>query len=530
VHAPADAQRVTIKIDVPKPGASSSKRHGLYVSPATTQMAIDIRQGGTSITGYPTTVALTPTSGGCTSSLASTTCQLVVSLGPGSYVGTFTTEDAGGTALSTAQSIPITVVAGTNNVVAITLSGVPVAIGAYVLQPTQPTIILNALDADNNVIVGSGAPTFTIARTGGAPVTLTQPTSASPNVFTAVMTGAATLNVTANFSADGSSGICTQAGAKCTATFALASTPQPSTIFVLNPSPAGVAVFPPPYTGTPTTITSGLIYPGAITTDSSGNLYVTDVGVNAVLVYAPPYTSAPVASITNGINYPADAHFDAVGNLFVANFGGQNVTEYAPPYTGAPIATIATDLYPSSIALDAADDLFVVANQATVTEYRAPYTGAPVTVTNGLASPQQALVGPDGTLFVYNTSPIGVLAYAKPYTGAPTVVQDRTFAPTSMAVAPNGDLFVADGYGSQNVLAFQAPYTASSLVLSSASAPMYAVTVGGDGTAFVGEGTSLVARAMPYTGATTVVPNAYSSAAGDTLWATHTSVMTITPQ
>jgi hypothetical protein len=82
----------------------------------------------------------------------------------------------------------------------------------------------------------------------------------------------------------------------------------------------------------------------ALAIDGTGDLFVAacDVscggaGLDSVLEYAPPYTGTPV-TITNGILFPAALALDGAGNLFVAN--SSNVTEYAPPYTGAPVATI----------------------------------------------------------------------------------------------------------------------------------------------------------------------------------------------
>jgi hypothetical protein len=76
------------------------------LSPATTQMVIDIQQGGGSIAGYPKIVALLPTSGGCTSTIASTSCQIIVSLAAGSYTATLTAEDPVGNALRRRRASP----------------------------------------------------------------------------------------------------------------------------------------------------------------------------------------------------------------------------------------------------------------------------------------------------------------------------------------------------------------------------------------------------------------------------------------
>ena len=62
------------------------------------------------ITG-PTTVnqtaALTPTSGGCASTLASTQCTLQVALTPGSYTATLSTYDGYNAGTQTATGGPV---------------------------------------------------------------------------------------------------------------------------------------------------------------------------------------------------------------------------------------------------------------------------------------------------------------------------------------------------------------------------------------------------------------------------------------
>ncbi len=267
VHS-ANAQQVTFKIDVPKTTSTNTKSP-LYVSPATTQMSIDVQTGCpascVSYTGYPVTQALTPTSGGCTSTLASTACTLTLALLPNSYTATLTTEDASGAALSTARSIAFTVVADRANTIPIVLSGIPAAIVAGTVSATSQAVIVNALDADNNIIVGSGAPSFTVSNTGGVATTLTQPTTTSPNVFTAApaAVGTATLSVTASYSGSGVTDACAQSGAVCSANFTLTSS---APLFVANSGNNTVTEYLSPYNGTPiATISNGINHPTALT-------------------------------------------------------------------------------------------------------------------------------------------------------------------------------------------------------------------------------------------------------------------------
>ena len=196
--APTNASRlqVTFRIDVPAKTGAAHARHPQYLSPATTQMSIDIRQSGVSISGYPTTVPLTPTSGGCTSTLATTYCQLAVSLAPGAYTATLTAEDASANALSSAQTVPFTVAAATNNIIPLTLSGIPVALavapGARAVHGSEGAgltlygsaaqpVIITARDRDGNIIVGPGSPTYTISLISGSGWSAAAPAASNTN-------------------------------------------------------------------------------------------------------------------------------------------------------------------------------------------------------------------------------------------------------------------------------------------------------------------------------------------------------------
>ncbi|HEY5340582.1 MAG TPA: hypothetical protein VIK27_06115, partial [Candidatus Aquilonibacter sp.] len=161
ITAAGSRSKVTFTIAVPRPAASSQARPA-YVSPATQSMTINVLQGGSSVVSQ--TVGLTASSTGCTSSLASVTCTLQLTLNAGSYTASITTYDAAnatGNALSTAQNVAFTVTAGQNNLVPLSLSGIPTSVSVTAASSTSVDVV--AKDADGNYIVGSGAPTYTAA-------------------------------------------------------------------------------------------------------------------------------------------------------------------------------------------------------------------------------------------------------------------------------------------------------------------------------------------------------------------------------
>jgi hypothetical protein len=229
--------KLVVHIRVPR--RHRHKRRGAhYISPATQSMTVAI-SGPTPVNQ---TVGLTPTSTGCSSSLTGTFCTLTIpGLLPGSYTATISTFDGtagAGNELSAAQAIGFTVVAGTDNSIAITLSGIPVAtivapanvrslsngIGVFDLEGQGAhAFVAHTVDADGSVIVGAGAPTFTIGTPSGSLAGVTaspsSTTVSAPNTFTVTppvtyAAGSAQFTVTPTFTGQSTDG-CAQTGANC---------------------------------------------------------------------------------------------------------------------------------------------------------------------------------------------------------------------------------------------------------------------------------------------------------------------------
>src|SRR5208337_2172431 len=100
------------------------------------------------------------------------------------------------------------------------------------------------------------------------------------------------------------------------------------------------------FTGTGSATTStGLWGPAAVAFDSSGNLWVADYSNNRVLEYTTPFSTDEAASLVIGQSSfttsvsattstgswgPAAVAFDSSGNLWVADVGNSRVLEYVP--------------------------------------------------------------------------------------------------------------------------------------------------------------------------------------------------------
>ncbi|MBV8374037.1 MAG: hypothetical protein JO302_00875 [Candidatus Eremiobacteraeota bacterium] len=450
------AQRatLTLRIHIPKRRAHRARRgiRPRYVSPATAAMTLAIA-GPTTLN---TTVALTPTSNGCSSSLAGTTCQLTLSLRPcatnNCYTATIVTYDAvscsgsscsippSANKLSGAQNVPFMIHAGQNNVTNLTLGGIPATVTVTPLLPgylrgdaqrlqlwgaAPQKLDVLALDADGNAIVGPGSPallasssspTLKVTVGSGAPNTLvlSAATSGSPAVVTP---GSVKLSITVAPQSDsGGSPI------SLTVPVAIAH----SALYV-GLTTSAIAIY---YDGNRTT--PNLTISGGSTmldgtgidqfaVDGNGTLYLAQ---DSEILEWPAGTNGDVApsvtisGATTTMDMAAGIAVGPNGAMYVSNFGNNSITEFAQGASGdvAPVNTIsggATGLnFPDRDALDAAGTLYVVDRAGnSVVEFQSGASGnaSPSATISGsnpnLSLPISVAVDGSGALYVGDATP-----------------------------------------------------------------------------------------------------------------------------
>ena len=76
-------------------------------------------------------------------------------------------------------------------------------------------------------------------------------------------------------------------------------------------------------------ITQGINAGRSLSFDSSGNLYVSNIGNNTVTVYAPG-KSTVLRTLHDGIYFPFPMTFGLNGNLYVGDLGTNGVPVYGP--------------------------------------------------------------------------------------------------------------------------------------------------------------------------------------------------------
>jgi sugar lactone lactonase YvrE len=422
-----------------------------------------------------------------------------VSLAPGSYTASITAYDGvdgagnGSNALSAAVAVPFTISAGGANSIALTLGGIPASLvvapfapgylrggtgGLTLYGAATQKLVLQALDADGDVIAGAGAPTLSVTPTVSGALTVTGPTSAAANV------------VTLQASTSGTPAVVTpqalELAVTATPTSASGAAPLTANIplriahsAVYVSSDAGVSgevdVF---YDGNVSggspnlQITNNIDYPGAVAVDAAGTLYVPNVDAPSVAEYPAGSTasSSPSGTLTNGIEFPNGVAVDAAGTLYVANYANQSyVTEY-PAGSTSPSLKITNGIGGAyGVAVDAAGTLYVLnSHSGTVTEYPAGSTASSsptVTITSGISEPEGVAVDAAGTLYVANYGigkiteyPAGSTALSSPSVTLSNGISD----PHGLAVDAAGTLYVVTNSSGNAVAEYPAGSTSSS--------------------------------------------------------------------
>ena len=200
------AGSVRLQIRIPKRRHRRPHARAKYISSATRSIAITI----TSIsTGSSKTYNqdLTPSSPGCNP--ASMVCTIPITLKSGGYSAAFATFDGlldanhnpMGNELSANQSVDFTIHQGKLNILNVTLEGVPASVVMYPATSStlsgnassgysldrcgqaSQTVSIYGVDADGNLILGTGAPVASLSSDNASSLAVSTPSPSAPNRF-----------------------------------------------------------------------------------------------------------------------------------------------------------------------------------------------------------------------------------------------------------------------------------------------------------------------------------------------------------
>lgn len=154
----------------------------------------------------------------------------------------------------------------------------------------------------------------------------------------------------------------------------------PSTPVIVSPPPK----FHHPLAGPAdaTAVPSTLNYPYGLTVDNAGTLYVANV-FGGVTIYNDK--GGLMGTITSGLSFPVAVAVSFEGNIYVANNGGNNITVYNQSLTQIGTITDPALVQPTSMFIDADDEIWVLDSSGTVHLYTLAGTPLSRVTTGGSA-------------------------------------------------------------------------------------------------------------------------------------------------
>ena len=512
--------RAGLTVAVRFPKHKRHHRHARYVSPSTNSVTFNLTtvNGVAPPAGFTLNVTLTLSSNCSPVSGSGYICSTQWTVPAADDKFTITAFDSSSRRLS--ENVVTKEVAPGNQTMSTTLTGVPASIvispaastdgntysvsgagGLTVLGAATPfPFTVTMKDADGNVIVGPGTPSYTLAIN---PANFTA--SAITNAGFDLKPKAATLseNATVTLTAVMPAGV-----AACTPgcqTAPKVTTALPGAVVVSDGNaesvyaPAVVAKALAGNTAVAATanLTGGNADLGvAFDNASPPNLFIANSGTRTVNCYTAANVTAAVGGTsktktqsmtiaTSGTITPTGLLFDSSGDLFVAEEGSNTVGIYSSAQTsgcltaaqGAPAATLALSpggTHPTALAFDAAGNLWVAEASGHVDVFTG--SGTNWTRKGYLSSspysvlvPSSLIVDPSGNLFVVAGASVAAFSAAQLTSaigGTLGVASTGTLTPaaaTPDAIAEDaaGDLFIAGSGG--GVTVYPGPVSASTI-------------------------------------------------------------------
>jgi sugar lactone lactonase YvrE len=229
--------------------------------------------------------------------------------------------------------------------------------------------------------------------------------------------------------------------------------------------------------GTVAAIGSGWTAPGAIATDSAGDIFVADGATGKI--YKTAAGSATRTAVVSGFAAPSGLAVDGAGNLYVADSGQVFEAAYSAGGYGTPTSLIGGLSGPSGLAPDPLGNLYVAdsgnARVLLLSSSGNRSLGSIVTtVGSGFTTPVAvAIDGAGNQLYVSDSGAKKVFQIGLA-TGAQAAVLSGMKVPAGVAVDAGGSLFAADS-GAKSIVRLPKIGGAIDPNLSLTMAPVVAV-------------------------------------------------------
>ena len=204
---------------------------------------------------------------------------------------------------------------------------------------------------------------------------------------------------------------------------------------------------------------NGFSYPGGVTVNSTGTLFVADTNNSQIKELTPNGSGGySQTAIGSGFNYPKNVAVDSSGNVFVSDQYNNRIEELSPDGNGGYTqSTIGSGFsYPRNVAVDSSGNVYVVdTDNSRVVKLTPDGSGSYTqsTIASGFVNPQAAAVGANGVVYVsdFNGGSIKVLTPDGSGGYTQSQIGSGFGGPSGLAVDAAGTLYVAEGNSGNKV-------------------------------------------------------------------------------
>ena len=201
------------------------------------------------------------------------------------------------------------------------------------------------------------------------------------------------------------------------------------------------AVFKVTPRGAQTTVGSGLEEPEGVAVDGAGNVYITDSQVPAVFKVTPGRVQTQIGS---GFSFPSGVAVDGAGNVYVSDPFVPTVFKITPAGTQTMVGSGYNT--PVGVAVDAAGNVYV-ADTFDAAVFKITPGGTQTMIGSGLISPAAVAVDAAGDVYITDSATDSVDEVTPD--GVQTTVVQRLNVPNGVALGGSGNLYLANSFSSQ---------------------------------------------------------------------------------
>src|ERR1019366_2721760 len=150
-----------------------------------------------------------------------------------------------------------------------------------------------------------------------------------------------------------------------------------------------------------TLVSSGLSGPQGVAVDGGGNVYVADWGDDAVKEWTVA-NSDVVTLVSAGLNGPTSVSVDVAGNVYISDYFNQGVSEGTPANGKlTPLFSPLSGAGPNGVAVDGAGNVYVAdEGNFAIEEWTAANGNLATLVSSGLSNPQNVAVDALGNVYI----------------------------------------------------------------------------------------------------------------------------------